>query len=146
MGMSTRFVVAVHTLALLTLEEKSLSSAHIAGSVNTNPVVIRRILGPLQEAGLITTQLGADGGASLAKTATEITLLEVFRLTESGELFALHHTPPNPLCLCGHYIQPVLQPIFDQAQAAMEAVLAGVTIADIAAGILAHQTTFFETG
>ena len=56
MSINSRFTVTVHILALLALEQKPLSSKYIAASVNTNPVVIRRILGLLSRAGLVTTR------------------------------------------------------------------------------------------
>ncbi|MCI0396534.1 MAG: Rrf2 family transcriptional regulator [Chloroflexi bacterium] len=138
MSTSSRFAVAVHTLALLTLEKRPLPSTYIAGSVNTNPVVIRRILGALNEAGLVNTLLGSEGGAELARPAEEITLLQVYRATEKGDLFSLHPNTPNPLCQCGSNIQPVLSAVFYRAERAMEGVLARTTIADVVQAIEAR--------
>ncbi|MCB0153770.1 MAG: Rrf2 family transcriptional regulator [Anaerolineae bacterium] len=138
MNNSSRFTVAVHILTLLALEERPLSSTHMAGSVNTNPVVIRRILGMLSKAGLVTTQLGTDGGSSLAVAAAKITLLDVYRVTERGDLFNLHHNQPNQMCPCGRNIQPILSQVFDHAQNAMETALAETTIAQVAQKIEAQ--------
>jgi DNA-binding IscR family transcriptional regulator len=115
-----------------------MSSTEIAGSVNTNPVVIRRILGILTEAGLTTTLLGSEGGADLARPPAEMSLLDVYRATEGGGLFALHANPPNPQCLCGSNIQPVLSPYYAQAESALEASLAETTLAQVAADIQAR--------
>lgn len=139
MKTSTQFTVAVHTLALLALDPRPLSSTFIAGSVNTNPVVIRRLLGPLQAAGLVRTHLGAEGGTELARDAADITLLDVFRAVEQGTVFALHSNTPNPHCICGRHIQPVLQTVYADMETALEAVLKATTIADIAANIAARQ-------
>lgn len=138
MKTSSRFTVAVHTLTLLALNGRPMSSTEIAGSVNTNAVVIRRILGILTEAGLTTTQLGSDGGADLARRPAEITLLDVYRVTEDGSVLALHAGTPNLQCLCGGNIQPVLRPYYAQAEAALEASLAETTIAQVAADIQAR--------
>ncbi|MNI79545.1 putative HTH-type transcriptional regulator YwnA [compost metagenome] len=65
------------------------TSEWIAGSVNTNAVVIRRITGMLKKAGLVNVTSGT-GGASLNKELKEITLLDVYRsveVVEEGELF-----------------------------------------------------------
>ena len=68
MNTSSRFAFAVHVLALLSMQEGvPLSSDIIAGSVNTNPALIRRLLSMLAAAGLTTSQLGAGGGALLAR-------------------------------------------------------------------------------
>ena len=135
MKTSSRFTVAVHALALIALNGRPLSSTAIAGSVNTNPVVIRRILGILTEAGLTTTRLGSEGGADLSRPPAEMTLLDVYRATEGGSLFTLHANTPNMQCLCGGNIQTVLSPYYARAETAMEASLAETTIAQVATDI-----------
>ncbi len=128
---SSRFAFAVHVLALLALQEGvPLSSDMIAGSVNTNPALIRRLLTMLADAGLTTSQLGAGGGALLARPAGRITLLEVYRAVDDAQLFALHREEPNPACMVGRNIQVVLRGIIGEAQQAMEASLASRTLAD----------------
>lgn len=131
MSINSRFAVAVHILALLALEKQLLSSRDIAGSVNTNPVVIRRILSSLNKAGLIDTQLGVEGGSTLARPAEQVTLLEVYRVVEAGSLFSLHPSEPNPLCPCGRNIQPILSSVFKKAERALEDILADTTIAEV---------------
>jgi len=145
MSTSSRFAVAVHVLAMLAMAgEQLITSGRIAGSVNTNPVVIRRILSTLREAGLVTAQPGTGGGASLVRRPEAITLLEVFRAVESGDLFALHSQPPNSLCVCGRHIQAVLEEVFSKAEVAVEEVLAEVTVAQIAQEIRAHASCTLE--
>jgi Rrf2 family protein len=132
MSHSSRFVIAAHVLALLAGGDGSaITSDRIAGSVNTNPVVIRRLLALLARAGLVTTQEGAGGGSILARPAGEIDLLTVYRAVESGKLFAGHARPPNPACPVGARIQAALSPTLDAAEAAMLGTLAGTTIADV---------------
>ena len=97
MPTSSRFAVAVHVLTLLAWAgDEPLKSDYIAGSVNTNPVVIRRILCALAHAGLVTSQTGAAGGTRLARKAAEITLTEVYRAVEPRAIFALHRRPRMP--------------------------------------------------
>ena len=138
MSTSNRFAVAVHTLALLALADEALPSTAIAGSVNTNPVVIRRILGPLNEAGLIETRLGSEGGALLARRPDQITLLDVYHATESGVLFSLHNKT-NPQCICGRNIGPVLSAIYSQIDDAVANILHRTTIATVAQAIVERQ-------
>lgn len=131
--MSSRVAVAVHVLALLTWRRgEAVSSQQIARSVNTNPVVVRRIIGALRNAGLVSVQAGAAGGAQLARGPEEITVLDVYHAVEAAEgLFSLHPHPPSQHCDVGANIQTALVTVFDGAQAAMEGVLAGVTLADV---------------
>lgn len=132
MTKSSRFVIATHTLVMLANGDgEPLTSEWIAGSVNTNPVVIRRILALLSKAGLVVTQEGAKGGTRLARPASEITLLGVYRAVEEGDLFASHPQPPNPDCPVGCHIQAALAPTLDAAEAAMAGSLSTTTVADV---------------
>jgi len=134
---SSRFAFAVHVLALLSLQAGvPLSSELIAGSVNTNPALIRRLLAMLAQAGLTTSQLGAGGGALLARAPERITLLEVYRAVEDAQLLALHREDPNPACMVGRHIQGVLRGVIDEAQRAMEASLGTRTLADATADVV----------
>ena len=137
MNTSSRFAFAVHVLALLSLQQGvPLSSEMIAGSVNTNPALIRRLLSMLAEAGLTTSQLGAGGGALLARAPGNISLLEIYRAVEDPRLFGLHREEPNPACMVGRNIQGVLRGIIDEAQQAMEASLGARTLADATADVV----------
>lgn len=138
---NSKLTVAVHILALMAIEKRPLTSTYIANSVNTNPVVIRRLLAPLLEGGFVTTTLGSDGGAGLARSAEQISLLDVYQAIEHGPLFALHNNHPSPLCPCGRNIQPILNQVFADVETAIEAVLAGKTIADVAQEIRQHEPT-----
>ena len=129
MSTSSRFAVAVHILTLLAQAEGPVPSSMIAGSVGTNPALIRRMIGTLTEAGFVTTTMGSTGGATLARPASDITLLDVFRATETTALITLHQSAPNPACMVGREITGALQTVANRAQAAMDASLAEITIA-----------------
>src|SRR5258705_3060701 len=133
MPTTTRFVVAVHTLAAMALSGgKPMRSEDLAYSVNTNAVVIRSLLIRLSDAKLTTSQLGAGGGALLAKPAEKVRLLDVYRAVEDPELFSLHRTPPCKSCAVGGNILAAIQPSLDRARSALEGGLAKVSVADIA--------------
>lgn len=79
MSDSQKFPVAAHLLAYLahrdaTMREKAVSSATLASSIPTNPVVVRRIVTSLAKAGLVKTCSGVSGGAWLIRPAHEIKL------------------------------------------------------------------------
>ncbi|MEJ7158323.1 Rrf2 family transcriptional regulator [Staphylococcus caprae] len=138
MKISSRFTVAVHILSLVHIERnQTLTSAYIAGSVNTNSVVIRRLISKLKQAGFLETHQGS-GGIQLLKPLTDITLLDVYRavkVVEEGELFQMHEDT-NINCVVGANIQSVLEIVLLRAQDAMETVLANVTMDDIVSGIV----------
>jgi Rrf2 family protein len=131
MNTSSRFAVAVHVLSLLATTPGTVSSTLIAGSVNTNPVLIRRILGQLNRAGMTQSVRGTAGGALLAKSPGEINLLDVYRAVEEPGVLGLHRSDPNPDCDVGRNITRVLGGLFDRAQDAVERVIESMTLQDV---------------
>ncbi|MGF9858577.1 Rrf2 family transcriptional regulator [Priestia endophytica] len=133
MSISSRFSVGIHILSLIEINKDGVSSSEfLAGSVNTNPVVIRRIMGMLKNAGLIEVRPGI-AGAQLAKDLSEITLLDVYKavnVVQDKELFSVHDNP-NPSCPVGRNIQNTILPLFATAQLALEKALGNVTIEDV---------------
>jgi Rrf2 family protein len=124
--------VAVHVLAFLAWRRgEAVTSERIAGSVNTNPVVVRRIVGALRNAGLVTVQPGVGGGAQLAREPEAIPLREVYRAVEDGKALFTVHPHPSGHCGIGGNIRQVLGGVFCRANDAMQGVLAEVTVADV---------------
>ena len=133
MSISSRFSVGIHILALLEINKSGISTSEfLAGSVNTNPAVIRKIMGMLKTAGLVNVRPGI-AGAELAKELSEITLFDVYKavnVVQEKELFSVHDNP-NPECPVGRNIQNTIEPLFTSAQLAMEKVLRGLTLEDV---------------
>ena len=135
--LSSKLTVSVHILTVFALKPgESLTSEFLAASVNTNPVVIRRLLGPLRAAGLVESKAGACGGWSLLRDPRQIRLLDILQAVEpQNELFAMHRSEPNPECPCGLHIQNVLTEVYRNVQEVMVRQLADYTIACIASKI-----------
>jgi len=134
MRSSSRFTVAIHVLTLLARgvgDDSPTTSEFIAGSVNTNPVVIRRLLALLRKAKLVASQGGPGGGWHLVVAAGRITLRDVYRAVELDPLFALHASTPNPRCPVGRTIQEAVSGHYDKAQLAVEKELERTTIQDL---------------
>jgi Rrf2 family protein len=138
---NSRLALAAHILALLAIEgrDKPTTSEYLAVSASTNPVVIRRILSDLRKAGLVNAQPGAGGGVNLARPPQEITLQEMYRAVGEAALFSLGTRKPNPNCICGRNLQPVLTSVFAQVEQAVETTLAGITLEQIAAEVQARE-------
>jgi Rrf2 family protein len=134
MSTNSRFAVAVHVMTLMAwADEQSLKSEQVAESVNTNPVVIRRMLCELAESKLVISQTGAMGGSKLARDPGQITLLDIYQAVESRGVFSLHRHPPNRHCPVGVNIGTVLNDVLDEVDSAVERVLANITIKDVVA-------------
>lgn len=127
-----QFTVAIHVLCVLAARHpEPATSGFIAGSVNTNPVVIRRLLGLLRRAGLVKSQPGVNGGWELVAKPESITLGGLYQIVRPGTVFAMHRQQPNVLCPVGRNIQRGLTAHYQKAQAAMEAELDRTTIAEV---------------
>ncbi|MEH7254140.1 Rrf2 family transcriptional regulator [Neobacillus niacini] len=133
MSISSRFAVGIHILTLIEFNKTGTSSSEfLASSVNTNPAVIRKLIGMLKKAGLVEVRPGI-AGAKLAKDLSDITLYDVYKavnVVQDKELFSLHDNP-NPACPVGRNIQNTVEPLFSSAQLAMEKVLGSVTLKDV---------------
>ena len=135
MQISSRFTIAIHILICVDLygETEPATSETLAGSIGAHPVVIRRILGQLRRAGLITVARGREGGAHIARPLAEITLADVFRAVECisrGTLFSFHENP-NPACPVGRSIHTILDGRLAAIQTAMEREMKETTLADV---------------
>ena len=132
MRTSCRFAMAVHVLAVLAYKEGDLvTSAFLAGSINTNPVIVRRLLLALQKAKLVETCKGAGSGSRLSRSPRRINLAEVYRAVEAVEAFATPSRKPNAACPVGHCIKKTLEKVFASAQNALERDLEKTTLADV---------------
>ena len=132
MTMNTRFSMAVHIMTALAYLKQQISSELLAGSVNTNPVVVRRLLGLLNSAGLIKAERGIAGGFSLAHAPENISLLEIYRaVLDEQNLVGLHDNPKNKACAVSCKVRGALAVHLGKAQSAYEQELAKVKLTDI---------------
>ena len=134
MQISSRFTIAIHILACIHVfgKDYKITSEFLASSINVNPVIIRKILSQLKNAELIRVARGT-GGASMVRTADEITFYDVYEavdLIEKGDLFHFHENP-NANCPVGRNVHAVLDSKLDNIQTAMENELAKITLSQL---------------
>ena len=135
MSANSRLTIAIHVLSYMAAVEKKradpITSEQIASSVATNPVVIRRMLGPLRRAGIVVSRRGANAGWNLARPADAISLLDVYQAVEGRPLFGLHSSPPNPNCRVARGLRPALGRIYGGLEAGLRRELSTTTIAQV---------------
>ncbi|MFC4565744.1 Rrf2 family transcriptional regulator [Nocardiopsis mangrovi] len=137
MGISSRSATAIHALTMLARwGDRSLTSAEIADSLASNPVLVRRILGGLRDADLVRSTEGRGGGWSLARPAREITLYDAYAAVEAGPVLSRHAHPPSAECEVGRHMQGLLEVEFCDAQRAMEERLRRTSIAHMLRRVL----------
>lgn len=134
MQISSRFTIAVHILICIETfkNDYKITSDFLASSVNVNAVVIRRLLQQLKKAGIINVKRGS-GGAEMAISPKEITLLDIYNAVEcveEGRLFHFHENPSQE-CPVGKNIHAVLDVRLEEIQKAMEREMRSISIQDI---------------
>lgn len=132
MAANTRFSVAVHIMAALAFTpDEQKTSDQLAQSVNTNPVVVRRILSRLVKAGLIRSHTGKTGGCQLARPAGKITLHDVYAAIESDSFFAVHQHNENKHCPVSCSIKQIMGELQATANQAIGESMRKIRLADL---------------
>jgi Rrf2 family protein len=134
---SSRFVVAIHALSVIARAggRGPVCSTIVAESVNTNPVVIRRLMRDLERAELVTSSTGRAGGFTLTREPSRITLADIYHAVEDEGTFRLHKTDPQSRCPVGCQILDILSAPLRSAESALAHSLAKTTLSDINARI-----------
>ncbi len=126
-----RFAISIHILTLLTKAEgELLSSEYLAGSININPVLVRKELSNLRQHGLIHSKEGKNGGASLAKPARQVLLSEIYAAVKQVPFLGVAKNTPNPYCPVGRQINGHLENLYKEAEAALLEKLGQTNLAD----------------
>jgi Rrf2 family protein len=132
MGANSRLAVAAHIVSVLASKrEQFVPSSYVAGSVNTNPVVIRRILAALARAGIVVSEKGTSGGSKLVRCPDKISLWDLSVALEEQHLFAIHKNPANPKCAVSCHMKEALGKAFAGAEKAAQDRLRKVTVKDL---------------
>ncbi len=131
---NTRFATTLHILTILA-ESKGefLSSEWLAASININPVIVRKELSVLSEAGLVQTKKGKEGGSILAKPSTAITLDEIYLTVKKVDVLGKKNQHPNPKCSIGKEINKKLDQLFIEIDEKVISELHGKTLASFVA-------------
>ncbi len=121
MQITSRFTVAIQIMLCVAFfqDTKKVTSEFLALSTNSNPAVIRKILGQLKTRDLVRVKAGV-GGAELAKPLNETSLLDIFLAVDAvGDNFFSFHDNPNCDCPVGKNIHTVLDSHLYEIQQAM---------------------------
>ena len=123
-----QFTFAVHILTALAFANETMDSQELATSVNTNPVVIRRILLGLRRAGLVETRTGKNGGARLGKKPAEISLLEIYDAVQRRPVIAVSERKAFKRCQVSCSMREIMCGVAAGAERAVREHLRGLTL------------------
>ncbi|WP_435353932.1 RrF2 family transcriptional regulator [Emticicia sp. SJ17W-69] len=129
---NARFQISVHILTLLAKADgEPMSSELIAGSININPVLVRKEISVLRKAGMVQSKEGKNGGCFLAKNAQNILLSDVYQVVrQDASVLGKSKNMPNPACLVGRQINHHIEGIYQIADDAILESLGKISLAE----------------
>lgn len=126
--MNGRFPIAIHIMTLLSYTKEQLSSDYIAGSLNVNPVLVRKALRDLIAQGLVVSKEGKNGGYLLSRSAAMISLSEIYGSVKRDAILGTSRNVPNPACPVGRQISGQLELLYREIEMQLEAQLANQSL------------------
>lgn len=131
--MDARLSRMLHLLIHMGRMDGPLTSEAAATMLGTNPVVVRRTMAGLRDAGYVRSVKGHGGGWSLTRGLDGMTMLDVHRALGENRIFALGPADPTPTCLVEQAVNGSLESALHEAELLLLRRLADVSLADIAA-------------
>lgn len=110
-----------------------VTSEALGKCLGTNPVVVRRTMGFLREAGLVTSERGHAGGWRISADLSTVTLRQLHDALGEPAVFAIGNRTETPGCLVEQAVNAALDSAFAEAEALLMERFSEVTLADLAA-------------
>lgn len=115
--------------------DRVVTSDMLGPMTSMNPVVVRRTMGGLRDAGIVRSQKGHGGGWSLARPLAEVTLGDVYDALAIPAPFTIGHRVEHPRCLIEQAVNRAIDDALAEAQAMLRARLRQVTLAELAMNV-----------
>lgn len=147
MKRSSRLSLALHALVhLLKQPDEALTSSALAECLMTNPVVVRRVLGELREAGIVASTKGHSGGWTLSRAAEQVSLRQIYEAMGERFLVRTESDPGDKQCAIVRSVDKVMGEFLSDAEALLAARLERVSLADIAGDVHAARLLHTQHG
>ncbi|KQN06969.1 hypothetical protein ASE78_15235 [Sphingomonas sp. Leaf25] len=114
------------------------ASEVLAGSVNANPVFVKRILVKLSKAKLADATVGKSGGYGLARSPENISLFDIYSAVNPPDAFGIHGYPVRRECIVSSNIKDVMSDVLAGTHEAVHGHLRQTTLADVVSRIRAR--------
>jgi Rrf2 family protein len=127
-----QFTFAVHILTALACSPgEVIDSQTLAASVNTNPVVVRRLLLALRRAGLIETFTGKHGGARLREKPRQISLVDIYDAVEPRPVIPVNERRALKQCHVSCNMKAIMTRVAESTEQAVRHHLRRITLAEL---------------
>jgi Rrf2 family protein len=132
MRKDSRLSRMLHVLLHMARHDGPMTSEHIAKMLQTNPVVVRRTMAGLRDAGYVRSEKGHGGGWVIAADLEKVSLLDIHRAVGGPTLFAIGSEQENPACAVEQAVNEALDDAMREAEALLVARLGAVSLAQLA--------------
>lgn len=133
MKRDSRLSSVLHALLHMAEQERPVTSETLAQCLGTNPVVVRRTMGYLREAGIVTSDRGHAGGWRIHADLNTVTLRQLHEALGEPVMFAIGNRNEAPECLVEQAVNAALEGTFAEAEALLLKRFSEITLADLAA-------------
>lgn len=140
MKRDSRLSGVLHVLLHMAETDRAVTSEHLAKAMQTNPVVIRRIMAGLRDQGLVRSAKGHNGGWTLGRDLSTVTLRAIYEALGSPGVFAMGNRTEAPGCLVEEAVNAALDDTFARAEALLLERFGEVTLAMLHADFHARLT------
>ena len=123
----------LHVLLHMAHADRPFTSDELAGFLDTNAVLVRRVLAGLRERGYVGSDKGHGGGWSITCDLRKVTLRDIYEAVGSPTVFAMGNRSEQPECLVERAVNDALSSAFDEAEALLIERFKDVTLADLSA-------------
>jgi DNA-binding IscR family transcriptional regulator len=124
----------LHVLLHMARHDGPMTSETIAHMLGTNPVVVRRTMAGLRDAGYVRSEKGHGGGWAIAADLETVSLLDVHRAVGGPRIFAIGNEPANSDCAVEKVVNAAVEDALREAEALLVARLGAVSLAELARG------------
>lgn len=141
MRRDSRLSGVLHVLLHMAQKDGPVTSEVLAKAMDTNPVVLRRVMAGLRDRGYVQSEKGHGGGWILACDLAKITLRDVYTALGSPSLLAIGNRTETPRCVVEQAVNAALGKSFDAAEALLLDRLGEVTLAALGEDVGARVAT-----
>lgn len=133
MKRDSRLSSVLHALLHMAEQDGPVTSDTLARCLDTNPVVVRRTMGYLREAGIVTSVRGHAGGWRICADLRFITLRQLHEALGEPAMFAIGNHNETSECLVEQSVNAALEGALAEAEALLLKRFSEITLSDLAA-------------
>jgi DNA-binding IscR family transcriptional regulator len=140
MKRDSRLSSVLHALIHMAERDAPMTSTELGTCLGANAVVVRRTMGLLRTAKIVTSDRGHTGGWRIASDLSTVTLRQLHEALGEPIVFAVGNRNERSKCLVEQSVNAALDGAFAEAEALLLKRFENITVAELAAGVAKRQT------